>query len=88
MTAAMLAVAALIVVPVLRAADKPETGAEKKARLAREQIEKYDQNKNGKMDPEELAAEKTDKNKAAAEKRKATIQKKKEAAAAQAVENK
>ena len=42
----------------------------------------------GKSLKEELAAEKADKNKAAAEKRKATIQKKKEAATAQEVESK
>jgi hypothetical protein len=87
-TLAVLVAAGVLVVPALRAADKSpaagekkETAAEKKARLAREELAQYDKNKNGKLDPEELAAEKADKNKAAAEKRQATIQKKKEAAA-------
>ena len=94
-TLAVLVAAGVLVGPVLRAADKipapaekKETAAEKKARKAREELAQYDKNKNGKLDPEELAAEKADKNKAAAEKRKATIQKKKEAAAAQEVETK
>jgi hypothetical protein len=94
-TFAMLVVAGVLAVPALRAAEKTtpaaekkETAAEKKARLAREELAQYDKNKNGKMDPDELAAEKADKNKAAAEKRKATIQKKKEDAAAKPAETK
>ena len=93
-TLAALLVAGVLAAPVLRAAEKnppaaekKETAAEKKARLAREELAQYDKNKNGKMDPDELAAEKADKNKAAAEKRKATIQKKKEDAAAHPAEN-
>ena len=92
-TLAALAVAGVLAGPVLRAAEKTtpaaakkETAAEKKARLDRAELAQSDKNKNGKLDPDELAAEKADKNKAAAEKRKATIQKKKEAAAATSAE--
>jgi Flp pilus assembly protein CpaB len=95
-TLAVLVAAGVLAGPVLRAADKSpapagekkETAAEKKVRLAQEELAQYDKNKNGKLDPEELAAEKADKNKAAAEKRKATIQKKKEDAAAPSAETK
>jgi hypothetical protein len=94
-TLAVLVAAGVLAGPGLRAADKSpapaekkETAAEKKARLAQEELAQYDKNKNGKLDPEELAVEKADKNKAAAEKRKATIQKKKEDAAAQSAETK
>jgi hypothetical protein len=82
---ATLAVAAGIIVPAFGAAEKPETAAQKKARLVREELAKYDKNLNGKLDADEAATLKTDKNKAAAEKRKATIQKKKEEAAVKAV---
>ena len=92
-TLAVLVAAGFWAAPVLLAAEKTapaaekkETAAEKKARLAREELVQYDKNKNGKMDPDELAAEKADKNKAAAEKRKATIQKKKEDAAGKPAE--
>jgi Ca2+-binding EF-hand superfamily protein len=60
--------------------------AEKAAQAEARQLAKYDKNHNGKLDDDELAARKADEDKrrAAAEKRKATIEAKQQAADAEA----
>ena len=67
--ASMLAVACMLTVPALQAADDAEKAA-KKAKKAEADLKKYDKNANGKLDPDEEAALKADVEKAKAEKKK------------------
>jgi hypothetical protein len=70
--ASMLAVAGLFAVPAVRAADEKgdaTSKAEKKAKRDAENLAKYDKNKNGKLDEDELAALKADEEKMKAEKK-------------------
>lgn len=74
--ASLLAVACMFAVPVSHGADAKsnEAKAAKKAEQEKKQLEKYDANKNGKLDVDENAAIKAD-----AEKAKADRKEKKEA---------
>ena len=67
--ASMLAVACMLTVPALQAADDAEKAA-KKAKKAEADLKKYDKNANGKLDPDEEAALKADVEKQKAEKKK------------------
>lgn len=66
----MLAVACMLTVPALRAADDDATKAAKKAKKAEADLRKYDKNGNGKLDPDEEAALKADQEKAKNERKK------------------
>jgi capsule polysaccharide export protein KpsE/RkpR len=66
----MLAVACMLTVPALHAADSDAEKAAKKAKKAAADLKKYDKNGNGKLDPDEEAAMKADQEKAKAEKKK------------------
>jgi hypothetical protein len=68
--AGMLAVACMFTVPAVRAADDDAAKAEKKKKKAEADLKKYDKNANGKLDPDEEAAQKADQAKAKAEKEK------------------
>jgi hypothetical protein len=67
--ASMLAVACMMTVPAVQAADDAEKAA-KKAKKAAADLKKYDKNQNGKLDPDEEATMKADVEKAKAEKKK------------------
>jgi high-affinity Fe2+/Pb2+ permease len=77
-TLAALAAAAVVFAPALRAADKAETAAARKARQEQANLEKYDSNHDGKLDEQEKAAMKADQDKAKAEKKAAAAEKKKQ----------
>src|SRR5215208_4700324 len=71
--AGMLAIACMLSIPAVRAADDKKddmTKAEKKAKRDAENLKKYDKNANGKLDPDEEAALKADQEKAKNEKKK------------------
>jgi hypothetical protein len=70
--ASLLAVACMFTVPAVRAADEKTDAAkaEKKAKRDAENLAKYDKNKNGKLDEDELATMKADQDKMKAEKKK------------------
>lgn len=68
-----LAIACFFSVPALRAADEKAEGAakaEKKKKRDEENLKKYDRNANGKLDPDEEAAMKADREKMKGEKKK------------------
>src|SRR5262245_48897302 len=67
--AGMLAIACMLTVPAVRAADD-DAKAEKKKKKAEADLKKYDKNGNGKLDPDEEAALKADVEKQKAEKKK------------------
>jgi hypothetical protein len=67
--AGMLAVACMLTVPAVRAADD-DAKAEKKKKKEAADLKKYDKNGNGKLDPDEEAALKADQAKAKAEREK------------------
>jgi uncharacterized protein involved in copper resistance len=67
--ASLLAVAGMFVVPAVRAADDAAAKAEKKAKRDAENLKKYDKNKNGKLDEDEIATMKADQEKMKAEKK-------------------
>jgi hypothetical protein len=74
-----LGAAAVVFVPVTRAADdevKETAAAARKAKREKE-LEKYDANHDGKLEASEKAVEKADKDKAKAEKKEAAAEKKK-----------
>lgn len=72
--AGMLAIAGMLTVPAVRAAEEKKEDAavkaEKKAKRDAENLKKYDKNANGKLDPDEEAALKADQEKMKAEKKK------------------
>lgn len=74
LVASMLAIACMLTVPAVRAADDKKDDAavkaEKKAKRDAEMLKKYDKNQNGKLDPDEEAAMKADMEKAKAERKK------------------
>ena len=82
-TLAALMALAVVLQPAIRAAvddgtaDQKETPAQRTVNEAREILAKYDANKDGLLDDEEAAVERADMYKAAAEKRKATLARKK-----------
>ncbi|HEY1111089.1 MAG TPA: hypothetical protein VGE76_20705 [Opitutaceae bacterium] len=65
----MFAAAFVFAAPALRAADDAEKAAKKKKAEAAA-LKKYDKNANGKLDPDELAAQKADQEKAKEKKKK------------------
>ena len=67
--ASLLAVACMLTVPSLQAADDAEKAA-KKAKKEAADLKKYDKNANGKLDPDEEAARKADADKAKEERKK------------------
>jgi hypothetical protein len=67
--AGLLAVACMLTVPAVQAADDAEKAA-KKAKKADADLKKYDKNANGKLDPDEEAALKADVEKQKAERKK------------------
>jgi hypothetical protein len=67
--ASLLAVAGMLTVPALHAADDAEKAA-KKAKKAEADLKKYDKNANGKLDPDEEATRKADVDRQKAEKKK------------------
>lgn len=67
--ATMFAAAFVFAAPALRAADDAEKAAKKKKAEAAA-LKKYDKNANGKLDPDELAAQKADQEKAKEKKKK------------------
>jgi hypothetical protein len=67
--ASLLAVACMLTVPAVQAADDAEKAA-KKAKKAEADLKKYDKNANGKLDPDEEAALKADVEKQKAERKK------------------
>ncbi len=74
-----LGAAAVVFCPVTRAADdevKETAAAARKAKREKE-LEKYDANHDGKLEADEKAVEKADKDKAKAEKKEAAAEKKK-----------
>jgi hypothetical protein len=77
-TLAALAAAAVVFAPAIRAADKAETAAAKKAKEDQANLEKYDRNHDGKLDDEEKAVMKADQEKAKAAKKEAAAEKKKQ----------
>jgi hypothetical protein len=66
--AGMLAVACMLSVPVVHAANN-DAKTEKEKRKAAADLVKYDRNANGKLDPDEEAAQKADVEKQKAERR-------------------
>jgi len=75
-TLVALAAAAVVFTPVTRADDKADAAAARKAKREKE-LEKYDANRDGKLEADEKAVEKADKDKARAEKKEAAAEKKK-----------
>ena len=84
-TLAALVAVAFVSTPAVGAAEKSDAAA-KKARQDQENLEKYDRNRDGKLDDEEKALMKADQERLAAEKKEAAAQKK--AAAAEAKKEK
>jgi hypothetical protein len=76
-TLAALSVAAVVYVPEVRADEKADLAAAKKALHDKEMLEKYDKNHDGKLDDDEIAVMKADEAKAKAEKKAAAAEKKK-----------
>jgi len=68
--ASMLAIASVMTVPALRAADADADKAAKKAKKEAADLAKYDKNGNGKLDPDEEAMRKADADKKKEEKKK------------------
>lgn len=67
MVTGLVALAGAMAVPTLRAADPKEDAAERRARREAETLKKYDANHDGKLEPDEKAARKADREKAKAE---------------------
>ncbi len=91
-TLAALVAVAFVFTPAMTAAEKSDAAA-KKAKQDQENLEKYDRNRDGKLDDEEKAAMKADQERIAAEKKEVAAQKKaaaaeKKAAAAEAKKEK
>jgi hypothetical protein len=91
-TLATLVAVAFVSTPTMTAAEKSDAVA-KKAKQDQENLEKYDRNRDGKLDDEEKAFMKADQARIAAEKKEAAAQKKaaaaeKKAAAAEAKKEK